>query len=587
MKKLEWNLNELFESDDQFYQSIKEVKDSVQKFMHYKQEILDDAETLKKALIEYWKIKEKLNNILIYGSLSYYKNINSERAINLKKDAECFNNEITTTLKFIDNKILELGLEKITKFIEENPKLKIYELSLHNLFRMKTHIQSDEINQKIKEINNHINDNINLYNQLIKDIKYGAIEINGKTIEICSSNFAKYISSRNREIRQKTYLEVNKNFQKESNQFSDILNHIIHYRIEMAKIENYDTVLEKVLFTENIDSKILDSLIESVNNNLNLIQEYLKIKSDMLGIETPHLYDFGVPLDSDLKIKYSLEDAVSIIKNALSPLGSEYMKAVEYLLNGHIDAIPDENKHQSITFSWHTYSFMNFRGSYVDLKNMIHELGHIVNYYLSKNNLPFLYEDSTIFVGETASIVNEILLNRYLREHAEREEEKLFYLSKEIENYFTSVFKQTMYTEYENELYLLNSSECLTSDLLSKKYDELLKKYYGENIEYDDEASVEWTRLGHLYRWSYYPYKYATGLLIASNVVNSLIDEKTLTKDQYIDFLSSGSSLYSLDLLKKLNIDLTNLNVINDGFKVLKKDINELKKIQSNIAKNK
>lgn len=301
----------------------------------------------------------------------------------------------------------------------------------------------------------------------------------------------------------------------------------------------------------------------------------------MLGIDDPHLYDFGVSLDNNLKIKYSFEEAVGIIKNALKPLGDEYLKVVDYLLNGHIDAEPSDSKHQSIIFSWHTYSFMNFRGDYVDLKNMIHELGHIVNYYLSKKNLPFIYEDSTIFVGETASIINEILLNRYLYEHAKTLEERIFYLSKEIENYFTSVFKQTMYTEFENHLYNLKLSQDLSPEILSEKYGKLIRKYYGDNIIYDEESSIEWTRLGHLYRWSYYPYKYATGLIIASVVVNSLLDKNTLSKEQYLKFLSSGSSMYSLELLKILNIDLTNPSIIENGFEVMKSDIEKLNKVLS------
>ena len=219
---------------------------------------------------------------------------------------------------------------------------------------------------------------------------------------------------------------------------------------------------------------------------------------------------------------------------------------------------------------------MNFRGAYIDLKNMIHEIGHIVNYYLSKQKQLFMYEDSTIFVGETASIVNEILLNKYLYKNAKTEEEKIFYLSKEIENYFTSVFKQTMYTEFENELY---KQEELTDELICEKYEEIIKKYYGNDIVYDEVSNIEWTRLGHLYRWSYYPYKYATGLIIASVVVNSLVDEKNITQNQYLEFLSSGSKLYSLDLLKMINVDLTDLDVINDGFKVLEKDIAELEKV--------
>jgi len=249
------------------------------------------------------------------------------------------------------------------------------------------------------------------------------------------------------------------------------------------------------------------------------------------------------------------------------------------LLDGHIDAELNENKHQSITFSWNTYSFMNFKGSYNDLKNMVHEIGHIVNYYLSKKEQPFLYEDSTIFVGETASIVNEILLNRYLYKNANTDEERIFYLSKEIENYFTSVFKQTMYTEFENDLYTIKTNSKLTDEVLSKQYNNIIKKYYGNDIIYDEIANIEWARLGHLYRWSYYPYKYATGLLIASVVVDSLVDKKTLSKEEYIKFLSAGSSKYSLDLLKIINIDLINTDIFNEGFNVLSEDIDKLHKV--------
>lgn len=574
---LKWNLRELYKNNEEFYNEINYVKKLLYEVMNSNVDI-NDANDLLFLLNSEWHIKELANNILVYGSLMYYKNIKSEECIKLKDDAEKFSNEVNSKLKFIENKILTCGKNKIFRLLEENTDLQIYKQHINNLFRLQEHIQKEEINNVIRDNNNKISEYINKYNKLLRDIDYGQIEVNDETIEINSSNFAKYISSRDRETRKKTYLSVDNCFNVKNDVFADLLNNIYGYRIENSELENYDTVLDKVLSNENINPNILKSLIQSVNNNLPLIQKYLSLKAEILKIDDPHLYDFCVPLDNNLKLKYSMEEAVEIIKNALSPLGEEYLENVEYLLNGHFDAEPDDHKHQSITFSWNTYSFMNFRGSYNDLKNMIHELGHIINYSLSKKNLPFIYEDSTIFVGETASIVNEILLNRYLYKNAKNTKEKLFYLSKEIENYFTSVFKQTMYTEYENELYSFRKENDLTKKILSEKYFKLIKKYYGENITYDEEASYEWSRLGHLYRWSYYPYKYATGLIMASVVVNSLIDEKTLSKEQYMEFLASGSCMYSLDLLKMLNIDLTNSDIINEGFNILKKDVEELEK---------
>lgn len=580
MTKLEWNLHEIFSNNQSFYDEIANIKILLEDIKQYESIELDSI-LLLNILDKKWKIKEFSNNILIYGSLMYYKNINDDECIELKRVAEDFNNDVNTILKFVDRKILDLGFEKVSSFIIENPNLEIYKLSLYDLFRLEEHIQSNETNQKIKENSGNINKLLNIYNNLLRDIEYGSINIDGEKVKITSSNFAKYFSSRNRETRKQAYFVVSETFEKEKTNFASLLDKIYGYRIENSILEKYNSVLEKILFEENINSEIISKLIKSVNNNLGLIQKYLKIKSDLLEIEKPHLYDFGVPLDSNLEIKYSLEEAKEIILSALKPLGLEYIEIVKTLFDGHIDAELNENKHQSITFSWHTYSFMNFRGAYIDLKNMIHEIGHIVNYYLSQKEQPFIYEDSTIFVGETASIVNEILLNRYLYKNANTKEEKIFYLSKEIENYFSSVFKQTMYTEFENDLYEIKNKSELTPEILCKRYERIIKKYYGDNIIYDEIACIEWTRLGHLYRWSYYPYKYATGLLMASIVVDSLVDKKTLSKEEYIKFLSAGSSQYSLDLLKILNIDLINTNIIELGFNVMSEDIKELHKVLS------
>jgi oligoendopeptidase F len=570
---MEWNLEELFKTENDFYNEIENIKTELEKIKQY-ENIELNKDNLLELLNKKWELKEKSNNVLVYGSLNYYKNIKSEEMINLKTLAEKLNSEVESTLNFIDLKILELGKEKIEQFIKENNNLKTYELYINNLFRMQEHIQDEKTNNKIKQNNNRINELLTKYNTLISEMKFDNIEENGEQIEVTNSNYSKLLQSNNKNTRRQAYLSVDKRYKEKQIEFFKILKEIYELRMENSKLENYDSVLEKVLMKENIDKKIIDTLIKSVNNNLSLIHKYLKIKSKLNNIEKPHIYDFGI--QHNLEIEYPLEQAINIIKETVKQLGQEYIDVVNKLLNGHIDTILDENKHQSITFSWHTYSFLNYKNRYIDLKNLIHELGHIVNYYMSKQNQPFIYEDSTIFVGETASITNEILLNRYLQENSKTKEEEQYYLIKQIENYFLSVYKQTMYTEFESRIYELINKKSLTPQTINKEYMNLIKKYYGDNIDYSDASCVEWIRLGHLFRWSYYPYKYATGLMISSILVDELLDTKTLTKEEYIDFLSSGSNAYSLDLLKKLKIDLTDNKVIENGFKVLEKSINKL-----------
>lgn len=575
---LTWNLQDLFKNKEDFDSEISKVEKQLHDIIRYETEELNETK-LYDMLNEQWALKEQVNRILVYGSLTYYKNIKSKPCIEMKATAEKLNNQVNAKLSFIDRKIIALGKETIHKFIAKNKKLEVYTLSLHNLFRLQEHIPNNTATTELKKNNDYMNLQLDLYNNILSEIKYGEIKVNGKVTEITPSNYVKYLASRDRETRKQAYLSMNQKFKDSEKTFSNILDSIVGARLKNAKLETYGSVLEKTLFEENIDPTIINSLIQAVTNNLVLMQKYLKIKSDLLNIPNPHLYDFGVPIDNNLHLKYTQEEAIEIIKKALKPLGVEYLKVVDTLLNGYLDAEPNDNKHQSITFSWNTYAFMNYRGSYVDLKNMIHELGHIVNYYLSQKNLPFIYEDSTIFVGETASIINELLLNRYLYEHATCEDERIFYLSKEIENYISSIFKQTMYTEFETNLYHIKSKTNLTPAIVSKEYQKLLQKYYGTNIIYDELSSVEWMRLGHLYKWSYYPYKYATGLIIASIVVDSIINKQSLSKEKYITFLSSGSSQHSLDLLKSINIDLTNTCIIGNGFKIMEQSIEKLNKI--------
>lgn len=575
MKKLYWDLTTLIKDEKTLDKKIEKINQRLHTLNQEKNKDLN-ATLLLKLLEEKEQIKEESNKILIYGSLRYYKNVNDNNTLILKTKAEEFNNEVDLKLQWIDEKILKFRKEKVIECLKKLEPLKKYEFYLKNLFRMQEHNIPEEKNKIVKENINSINKKITDYNSFIQNMKYKEIIINNKKIELTPINYAKYLQSRNKNTRKEAYLSINKAYQEKKEAFAAILDTIYQYRLENAKIKNYSSVLEQELFEENIDKQVINTLINSVNKNIPLIQKYFKIKTSLLNEKSPHLYDLNVPLDFKTTKKYTLEESIDIIKEALKPLGKEYLKVVDILLDGHIDAEVEENKYQGLIFSWHTYSFLNFKGSYIDIKNLIHELGHIVNYYFSMKKQTYFYEDSTIFIGEIASIVNEILLNHYLLENAKTKEEKIFYLSKEIENYITSVFKQTMYTELEQELYSIKEKKNLSTDILSNRYINVIKKYYGEDIKYDDVESISWAKIGHLYRFCYYPYKYATGLLMASTVVNSIFYDSALTKEEYINFLSSGSSNYSLELIKLLHIDFSDSKIIDQGFQILQKDIDLL-----------
>lgn len=242
---LKWDLTALFKNDEDFYKEIENVKSMLFNIKKYKEKTLDEN-LLLTLLNEKWKIKELTNKILVYGSLMYYKNVQSKECIKLKATAEEFNNQVDLELSFIDKKILDLGKEKMNSFLAKNSKLKIYAFSLKELFRMQEHLQNMDINKIINENKNNINSRLNVYNNLLKDMQYGKIIIEGKKQEITSSNFAKYLASRDREVRKQTYLIVNQKFKEKENEFANILDLIYGSRINISKLEKYDSVLDKI-----------------------------------------------------------------------------------------------------------------------------------------------------------------------------------------------------------------------------------------------------------------------------------------------------------------------------------------------------
>ena len=556
--ELKWDLKELFSSDEEFNKEVKTIYNLTNDFVLSSKDLT--ITNLKEFLDKEWLILKRANIVLIYGYLRYYEDENNKTCLKFMTEAQQLDNYVKDECAFVDKFILSFTKERIYQIKD----ISIYRFYIAELFRRQEHVKDKTTNKEITKSNDFINSEIKRYNETIKSISYGYIRVNDEELTITPTNLGKYLSSKDEIIRQKVYKLVAEKYSEKADIFKDILNNIIKTRKINADKKSYQNVLEEALFTENIPKSIIDTLITVTNKNIYLIREYLKIKTEFMGIKNPHLYDLGVPMCTITPPTYSIEEAITIIKEALKPLGPKYLGVVDILLTNHINGEVNEKKHQSITFSWYTYSFLQFNGSYNSLKNLIHELGHIVNDYMAILNEPFMYYNSPVFTGEIASLTNEILLNKYLYEHSKTKEEKIFYLSKNIESYFTTVFKQVMYTEFENFLY--NSENDFTTEKLNLEYKQLIEKYYGNEFDMKEEAFTDWTRFGHIYRWAYYPFKYATGLIMANIVVDSL-NNKTLTEGDYCKFLSLGSSVALDKLLEVLHIDLANEKIVETGFK--------------------
>ena len=569
MAKLHWNLNNLFLSDKDFLQEMDQVKKEVEKLQHEDIQITDQK-TLLYWLDKKWSLKERANTLRVYAFLRYYEDVDNQA----RKQSCDIVEVVDEETEKIDEMILSLGKEEVLEEMKKEKAYQKYYFSIERLFRMQEHLVKTKDQDQFKKNQKRITQLLAEYYQLLRDMEFPTLEIDGRVITLTPSNCQKYLSARDRETRKKAFFCVSEAYQEKAEKYAEILNEIKSLRLENAHLEGYPTLLEKELFVENLKPDMMDTLIQLVHENLPVIQKYFGLKAQALEVTDPHLYDLSVPLNDSISKKYTMEEAIQIVREALKPLGEKYLNVVDTLLDKCMKT--DKMKNQVIHFSWHVYSFTNFEGTYMDLKILAYELGHMVQSYLSHQEQPYLYENSTVFVGEIAPLVNEILLNRYLYQIAETKEEKRFYFSKAIENYFSSIFKQTLYTELE--LYM-ESHPDFDAESLSIEYEKLTKAYYGPQVIYDESTFTEWTFHTRLYSWNYDDYRSATGLLMASAVVHNYVDQKSLKEEDYIHFLSAGSSKYSSELLKMIQIDWDQPENIDRGFEILKQAVHEFEKV--------
>ena len=336
----------------------------------------------------------------------------------------------------------------------------------------------------------------------------------------------------------------------------------------LAKINKYNSAIEMSLFADDVDIKVYNNLIDSVHKHINYIYDYYKLKKEILGFDKLHLYDIYVPIGNSFDRKYSYDEAEETILKVLSIFGDEYINKVKEALNSRwIDVYPTKNKrtggYSGGSYDTYPYILLNYQDKYNDMSTLIHEMGHSMHSYYSRTYNDYQNSEYKIFVAEVASTVNELLLSHYLLEHSNNKEEKMYILNNLMELYRATIYRQTMFAEFERDISsIIDKEEVLTADKLSSIYYDLNKFYFGNDVVADDEIRYEWERIPHFY-YNFYVYKYATGLSAATAIVKGILNGKDNAVDNYINFLKCGSRLSPIESLKVAGVDLTDSSVVD------------------------
>lgn len=587
------DLTHLFENDEEFLLECKRISKDIPRIKKYKGRVLKSSNTLLEVLNFDRDMIIDLQAIYFYshflndadlGNATY--NTYFSEVLNLYSE---YNKEVS----FLVPEIISDDIKNINKYIRENENLREYQVYLKEIFRLKEHQLSPNEEELLSLLSPVLKTPREIASKLIlSNLDYGVIkDETNKKVDLNSLNYVEFQNSKKREVRYESFYNFYSAYESIKDAASTTLNAEVVTNNVISKIKGYGSFLECALYKENVDFKIYDNLLNYTAKKTNILEKYYNLIKDELDINEMHIYDITAPFTMKLDQIYTYDKAKEIIINVLSIFGEEYLSIVKKIFDEKwIDVMPSENKrtgsYTGSCFKTHPYIHMNFGGEFTHLKSLIHEIGHAVNSYYSKENNSFSNYESSLFVREVASQVNEILLINYLVENTEDEKEKVSLINELLKMFNSSVTSPIILADFEKNIYDdQQDGTILTKDYLDNKYLDICSKYY-KGIKIDDVYKNAWVRSMHLY-YKFCAYQYPIGFMSALTIADKLNRKKSVDSSNYIDYLKLGSTLDPVATLKVAGVDAGSKKMYSEAFDLIEDKIDELKKIIKKEGKKK
>lgn len=584
--KYKWDLTQIFKSTEEFEECYKKAETLIEDFKKYKNIMGENAKNFYETINNYYEITRTLDKLYVYTNLLSDTDTSNNTYQSLKIKVSNLLDKWSKASFFVTPTILKKNEQEIEKYYIEEPKLKDYEIILKREFRYKEHTLSDEEEKLLSNLTKMLNNNYQTY-ELLKDsdLTFGTIlDEAQKEVVLTESNYSIYIESKDRRVRKDAFKTLYQTYKQFINSFASTLSGNINENITISRIKKYNSTIEWCLYHDELDETIYNNLINTVSNNMNILYKYYSLKKEMLKLDELHLYDIYTPIVKNFDKKYPYEEAKETVLKALSILGEDYISTLaKGLENNWVDVYPSLSKrtggYSGGSYDTAPYILLNYQEKYDDMSTLSHEAGHSMHSYYTRKNNPYQYGDYSIFVAEVASTTNEILLAKYLLKTSNNKEEKLFILDKLMNLFKATIYRQTMFAEFEQAIYQDAENDIpLTADYLSEKYYELNKKYFGSDVTIDEEIQYEWAKIPHFY-YNFYVYQYATGLSAACHIANDILSGKENAVENYKSFLKCGSKKNPIDSLKLAGVDLTKKEVVESAINMFNDTIDEFKKL--------
>jgi oligoendopeptidase F len=584
-----WSLEGIFANDDAWEKEFSEVKGLLPGVQEFQGKLGESADQLYNALQLQDKLLERLGRLYTYAHMRYDQDTTNSSYQGFDDRIKNLYSQAGSALAYIVPEILAENEEKIKGFLAEKEELKLYEHALEEINLQRPHVLSAEQEALLAEASEVMSSPSNTFGMLNNaDLEFPTIkDENGEEVEITHGRYIRFLESEDRRVREDAFKAVYKTYGSFKNTFASTLSGNIKKDNFNARVRKYDSARHAALAANNIPESVYENLVNTVNDNLHLLHRYVKLRRKVLGVDKLHMYDLYTPLVKSVKMEIPYAEAKDYVLKGLEPLGEEYNNVLkEGFENRWVDVYENKGKrsgaYSSGAYGTNPYILMNWQDNVNNLFTLAHEFGHSVHSYYTRKTQPYAYGSYSIFVAEVASTCNEALLNDYMLKTIDDEQKRLYLLNHYLEGFRGTVFRQTMFAEFEHLIHQkAQNNEALTADSLTKDYYELNKKYFGEeDIDIDEEIGLEWSRIPHFY-YNYYVYQYATGFSAATALSKQILEEGQPAVERYIDFLKAGSSDYPIEVLKKAGVDMTSSTPIEEALKVFEEKLIEMEALLS------
>lgn len=582
-----WNVEAFFENftdwQEAFSQANKATKPRWPELLAFRGRLDESPETLKAALDVQHSIDRLLTKLYTYAHLRHDEDITHDEHKSGYNSINSLYFDFSEEASWFEPELLAIESSKM-RTLMDSPVLKDYRFHLEKILRIKEHMLSPEKEELMALASKALQAPHKAFSALNDaDFKFGKVtDSKGQEHDLTHGTFGLYIRDQDRTLRENSFSKLHGKYGEYENTLSEMLNGQIQAHVFNAKARNYSSSLEAALFPKNVDTEVYHALITAVNEELDTLHDYYRLRENIMGIGKLHLYDMYVPLTSKVDIRMPYKEAEETIVSAMAPLGGEYQNLLHkgFREQRWVDRYENKNKrsgaYSSGCYDSMPYILMNYKELLRDVFTLAHEAGHSMHSLFTHTSQPYQYGNYPIFLAEVASTFNEELLMRHLIAHAKTPEEKIFLVNEKIEDIRGTLFRQTMFAEYELLIHTLAEQNVpLTPKVLKEEYRKLNAKYFGPGVVIDEVAEMEWSRIPHFY-YNFYVFQYATGISAALALAEKVVGGGEKERTDYLEFLKAGSSHYPIEILKQAGVDMRKPDPVKAAIKKFRGLVKEL-----------